>query len=208
MQVELPMRCGCGKEGKKSIRVDASSFEWVCPTCGTSIYVVLDLDLTIGFLLLERSRYELQEKNDYPLSITMAAFAFENELSRLFIKWTHIADLAAGQSYDAPKCEKELKKLKFIPKFKAVAEMLYAGGIETYVQAMPALAATIQQDFPSLHIGSLAEDFHKIVMRPRNAIAHQGKVDFEKIDAERCCSIASFGLNIFKDMDKERRRRL
>jgi hypothetical protein len=62
MQVELPMKCGCGKEGKKSIRVDASSFEWVCPACENSIYVVLDLDLTIGFLLLERSRYDFRKR--------------------------------------------------------------------------------------------------------------------------------------------------
>jgi hypothetical protein len=138
----------------------------------------------------------------------MAAFAFENELSRLFIKWMHIADLVAARNFDAPKCERELKKLKFIPKFKTVAEMLYPGGIEAHVQATPALADKIQQDFPSLHIGSLAEDFHKAVMKPRNAIAHQGVLDFDKKDAERCCSLASFGLNIFKDMDRERRKQL
>lgn len=209
MQVELPMKCGsCGKEGKKSIRVDASSFEWTCPVCNNLHYVVLDLDLTIGFLLLERSRYELQEKNDYPLSIAIAAFALENELSRLFIKWTHIADLAGGRDFDAAKCDAALKKLKFIPKFNAVAEMLYLGGIEAYVKAMPALAATIRQNFPSLHIGSLAQDFHKTVMKPRNAIVHQGDVDFDQKDAERCHSIASFALNIFKDMDRERRKQL
>ena len=209
MQVELPMKCGpCGKEGKQSIRVDASSFEWKCPGCGATAYVVLDLDLTIGFLLVERSRYELQEKSDYALSITMAAFALDCELSRLFIKWTRIADLVAGRQFDAAKCERELKRLKFIPKFKAVAEMLYPGGIEAYVQATPALAATIQQKFPSLHIGSLAEDFHKAVMKPRNAIAHEGDLHFDKKDAERCLSIASFGLNIFRDMDLERRKLL
>ncbi len=209
MQVELPMKCApCGTEGKQSIRVDASSFEWMCPGCSTTAYVVLDLDLTIGFLLLERSRYELQEKTDFALSITMAAFAFDCELSRLFVKWTRIADLVSSKQFDAAKCDSELKRLKFIPKFKAVAEMLYPGGIEAYVQTTPSLAATIQQNFPSLHIGSLSGDFHKVVMKPRNAIAHQGDLHFDKKDAERCFSIASFGLNIFRDMDLERRKLL
>lgn len=206
MQVPLPVTCAsCGHSATHKIRIDDTSFDWTCDACGHAHSALLDLEITIGFLLLERSRFELQEQGDFPLSITLAASAFEIDLSRLYIKWTHIAELKAGRDFDGAKCEKELRKLKFIPKLNTVAQMLHPKGIEGFVQDSAQLTATINNRFPSLHIGSLADDFHKAVFKPRNAIVHQGNLHYDKKDAERCYSIASLGLSIFKDMDKAKR---
>ena len=125
MQVAFPVKCGaCGSLGSQSILVNKSSFEWTCGNCGQGHSIFLSLDLTIGFLLKERSLQELQ-KGDYSLSIALAAVAFDAELSRLYTKWTQIADLGAGRDFDSVQCDKDLKKLKVIPKLNVVAQMLH-----------------------------------------------------------------------------------
>jgi hypothetical protein len=209
MKVALPITCAaCGKSASYAIRIDESSFDWSCSNCGQAHSAFLDLDFTIGFLLLERSRQELQDNSDYSMCITLSASAFEMELSRMFIKWAHIADLQAGNNhFDKAKCEAALRKLKFIPKLHSVAEMLYPGGIEAFVENSADVKETITR-FPSLNQGSLESDFHKAVFKPRNAILHQGDLHYTKEDAERCISIASFGLDLLKAMDLERRKKL
>ena len=209
MKVSLPVTCHlCGEAASQSIRIDETSFDWSCSKCGYAHSVFLSLDLTIGFLLLERSRAELEEKKDYTMAITMAAAAFEMELSRLYIKWTHIADLRAEKSFDKLMCETALKKLKFIPKLNTVADMLYPTGLEGFVESSPENKEAIVQRFPSLNLGSLAADFHKTVFKPRNAIMHQGDLNYTEQDAKRVLSIVSLGLNIFLAMDLERRKLL
>lgn len=208
MQVAIPVKCGaCGSLGSQSILVNKSSFEWTCSNCGQSHSIFLSLDLTIGFLLKERSLQELQ-KEDYSLCIALAAVAFDAELSRFYIKWRRIADLRAGRSFDSVKCDKDLKKLKFIPKLNVVAKMLYPTGLEGFMHDSPELSSTITNNFPSLHIGTLAQDFHRTVFKPRNEIMHQGVVNFSKEDAERCLSIASLGLDIYLQMDIAKREQL
>lgn len=208
MQVSIPVKCGsCGALGNQTILVDKSSFDWTCSSCGQGHSIFLSLDLTIGFLLKERSLQELQ-KADYSLSIALAAVALDAELSRLYTKWMHIADLRAGRDFDSEKCDKGLKKLKFIPKLNAVAMMLYPTGLEGFVRDSAELSATIDNNFPSLHRGSLAQDFHRTVFKPRNEIMHQGVVTYGKQDAERCLSIASLGLDIYLEMDIAKRKQL
>jgi hypothetical protein len=163
--------------------------------------------MTIGFLLKERSLQELQ-KEDYSLSITLAAVALDAELSRLYTKWTHIAELGTEHDFDSAKCDKELKKLKFMPKLNAVAMMLYPTGLEGFVHDSPELSATVDNSFPSLHRGSLTQDFHRTVFKPRNEIMHQGVTTYGKEDAERCLSIASLGLDIYLKMDIAKRKQL
>lgn len=208
MQVSIPVKCGtCGTLGSQTVLVDQSSFDWTCGSCGQGHSIFFHLDMTIGFLLKERSLQELK-RGDYSLSITLAAVAFDAELSRLYAKWTQIADLGAGRDFDRAKCDKELKKLKFIPKLNTVAMMLYPTGLEGFVHDLPELSSTIANSFPSLHVGSLAQDFHRTVFKPRNEIMHQGVTTYGKEDAERCLSIASLGLDIYLKMDVAKRKQL
>ncbi len=208
MQVSIPVKCGsCGMLGSQTVLVDQSSCDWTCGNCGQGHSIFFHLDLTIGFLLIERSLQEL-EKGDYSLSITLAAVALDAELSRLYAKWMRIADLGASRVFDQAKCDKELKKLKFMPKLNAVAMMLYLTGLEGFVHDSPELLATIANSFPSLHLGSLAQDFQRTVFKPRNEIMHQGVTTYGKEDAERCLSIASLGLDIYLKMDIAKRKQL
>ena len=119
-----------------------------------------------------------------------------------------LADLGAARDFDSAKCDKELKKLKFLPKLNAVSGMLYPTGLEGFVHDSPELSATIDNNFPSLHRGSLGQDFHRTVFKPRNEIMHQGVTIYGKQGAERCLSIASLGLDIYLKMDIAKRKHL
>jgi hypothetical protein len=206
MQIPLRVTCAsCQKPATHRVRLDQSSLDWTCSGCGNVHWGFFDLDFTIGFLLLERSKFELQEEKDYSMSIVLAAAGLDSEMTRMYCKWKRIEDIKAQRVFDQEKHEQDLWPGGFIAKTYKVTKLLYPGGIETFVKSSIEFTKTITERFPSLHIGSLAEDFHKVVFKPRNAILHQGYVQFKEEDAARCCSIAGLGLDMLLAMDRAKR---
>jgi hypothetical protein len=97
LKVPLPLQCTqCSAPETVRIHLDTDSFEWTCPKCGFEHPSFLAYELTIGWRLLLRSRYEINSEKDFAMGIVMAAMAFEAELSRLFVKWKMIDEGSHG----------------------------------------------------------------------------------------------------------------
>ena len=114
-KVSLYLKCSrCGKPNWPRIRLDETSFDWTCAACGFTHPSLFGLDVTIGVLLLERSRYELLQEKDYPMAVVFAAMAFESQLSWLFGKWKQIECIMPGTPFDREECEAELRRFASI----------------------------------------------------------------------------------------------
>ncbi len=209
LKVPLPLECSqCSAAETIRIHLDMDSFEWTCPECGFEHPSLLANELTIGWLLLLRSRYEINSEKDFAMGIVMAAMAFEAELSRLFVKWKMIDEERQGGKFDSEACEKKLSNFDFISKIGGVSKLLVNKGIDEFVSTSSELAEEITSGFPSLHIGSLAECFHKNLYKLRNKILHWGDVKHSYQEALQCYNLAQMGLLIFHAMDLERREAL
>ena len=208
MNIPLQITCPqCNTSATQRVHLDTSSPDFTCTQCGHQHVKVFDLDLTIGFLLLERSRYELSVEKDYSMAIVLAALAFESELSRLFCKWTRIKQIGRDPVVIEEECERNLRSFGNIAgRIEGVSQMLYSGGIEPFVSSSPEWTKNINNDFPSLQVGSLAKDFQKTVFWPRNKILHAGYAKHTHEDAAKCYSIAYLGVRILQDMDKLKRK--
>lgn len=96
-QIPFPVTCHqCKEPNTHKLHLDKTSFDWTCPKCGFTHPSYLGLDVTIGWLLLVKSRHELVNEKDFSMAIVFAAMAFESELSRLFFKWKDIECIPAG----------------------------------------------------------------------------------------------------------------
>ncbi len=73
-KVPLQLKCSkCGEPASIKIHLDATTFDWTCPKCGSQHQSLFGLDVTIGFLILdERSRYELCIEQDSSMSVRFA----------------------------------------------------------------------------------------------------------------------------------------
>ncbi len=205
LKIPLALKCSkCKEPASPKIHLDQTSFDWTCPKCGFVHPSLFGLDVTIGFLLLERSRYELITDKDFSMSIVMSAMAFESELSRLFGKWKQIDALRADQDFDREACEKELR---------ARSPCLNAFGRQPETAPCSPgrcaeLSDPISTRFQSIRLGSLAKDFQKHLFWPRNQILHWGDAQNSYEDAAVCYSLANMGLLILRKMDEERRKQL
>jgi len=140
------------------------------------------------------------------MSIVLAAMAFEAELSRLFRKWTHIADLREGREFDEEKCELMLRSFKNVAdKIEKVSKLMVPEGIGSFVSADAELRTAIDKGFPSLPLKALPSSFQKSVFWPRNRILHGGFSKHTEEDANRVYSIAWMGLIILQKMDLKKR---
>lgn len=206
MKIPLLIKCDeCGCEEYIFINLDESSFEQKCK-CGDSVPSFFDGSVTVGYKLLWRSNYELLQTKDYPLSIVFSAAAVECELTRLHFKWNEID--AIGQDYDVTdeQLEAMLRKYRTIDKkIEGVSELLYPNGLVSFVESSPALLDIINNGFPSLSVASLARDFQRTLFWPRNRVLHLADATFTYDDAKHGFNIASLGLRIFDQMDKNRR---
>ena len=207
MKIPLQFTCpSCRTPVIKRVHLDATSLDWICEKCGAAQVIVFDLDLTVGWLMLARSWYELSVEKDNSMAIVLAATAFDSELSRLFCKWTQIKGRGPTLPFSLEDCEKKLRAFRTIAvKIEGVSRLLYPGGIEAFVCSSPVWSKEINDDFPSLHIGSLAKDFQETVFWPRNKVLHAGYAQHPEDEASKCYSVADIGLRILKDMDRAKR---
>src|SRR5260370_131926 len=176
LKIPLALKCSkCKEPASPKIHLDQTSFDWTCPKCGFVHPSLFGLDVTIGFLLLERSRYELITDKDFSMSIVMSAMAFEAELSRLFGKCKQIDALRADQDFDREACEKELRDFGNIDrKIDKVSQFLVNKGIDVFVSGCAELSDPISTRFQSIRLGSLTKDFHKNWISPRTQILYRG----------------------------------
>src|SRR5438270_4267755 len=122
MNISLQLECpDCGKPETQRIHLDTSSLDFRCAHCGHRHVGIFGLDMTIGVLILERSRYELKIDKDYSMSIILAAAAVESELYRLFCKWAHIKRIETDLSVIQEECEKELRPMNIVAKIEWVS---------------------------------------------------------------------------------------
>ena len=76
--------------------------------------------------------------------------------------------------------------------------------IEKFIQNDSGLSTNIKNDFPSLDVNKLAENFQKQLFWPRNRVLHLGYSDYTNQNAKKCFNIALLGLQIFEKMEKNK----
>jgi hypothetical protein len=209
-KIPLRLTChNCKEPFTHKVHLGDTSFDWTCPKCDFLHPSVLGLDVTVGVLLLEKSRFELLQEKDFSMTIVFAAMAFESELSRLFLKWKEIECLIVGIEMDREDCERQLREFKTIKKkIEEVSQFLVNSGIDDFVSSKAHLRNQISTGFQSIRVGSLAADFQQQLFRPRNRVLHWGDAKNSHDDAARCFSIAHMGLTILREMDSDRRAML
>lgn len=207
MNIPLQMKCAeCQQPSTVKMNLDATSLDWKCENCGHENHGFFGTEVTIGFLLLLRSRHELLVEGDYSMSILLAAMALEAELSRLFRKWSGIAALRSNRDPDEDQIEEMLRRFGTInDKIEGVAVLLHAEGIDKFVEASAEFSPIIREGFPSLRIGSLAGDLQKTLFWARNKIIHGGYAKSTKEEAQKCHNVAWLGLRVFESMDLAKR---
>ena len=162
-QIPFPVTCHqCKEPNTHKLHLDKTSFDWTCPKCGFTHPSYLGLDVTIGWLLLVKSRHELVNEKDFSMAIVFAAMAFESELSRLFFKWKDIECIPAGTQLGREQCEEQLRNFRTISgKIEGVSRYLVGCGIDDFVSARTHLLDPISTGFKSIQVGSLAADFQQ-----------------------------------------------
>jgi hypothetical protein len=171
MKISLRVPCdSCKKEELIFINLSDSSFERKC-SCGDVYSGIFGNDVTVGYKILFRSRYELIETEDYPLSIVFSAAAFECELSRLHFKWSDIAASQTGKQVTDGELEELLRKYRSVDvKIEEVCKLMDPLGFQDFVKSSTELRQTVTEGFPSLHLNSLTSDFQQKLFWPRNRV--------------------------------------
>jgi len=206
-KVPLNLNChNCKEPFTHKVHLGQTSFDWTCPKCGFEHPSFLGLDVTVGVLLLEKSRHELLQEKDFSMTVVFAAMAFESELSRLFLKWKEIEGLTTGAGLDREECERQLRDFKTINrKIEEVSQFLVNSGIDEFVSSKTDLRDQISTGFKSIRLGTLAADFQEHLFWPRNKVLHWGDAKNSYEDAAKAYSIANLGLMILRKMDSDRR---
>lgn len=208
MNIPLKQKCEkCGADVYFEVGLDDHTPSWKC-SCGNEAVLTFDLDFTLGYKLLLRSHFEIFQRHDYPMSIVLSAMALDCELSRLFRKWTRLPVQKTGQTPpDDEHIETLLRKFQSVrEKIQEVSRQLYPEGLDDFIRNEEELRETIESRFPSIHIGTLADDIQKTVFWPRNRILHIGFTGYKYEDAARCYSIAYITLIALTRMDRAKRR--
>jgi hypothetical protein len=206
-KIPFPVTCHkCKEPYVHKFHMDKTSFDWTCPKCGFTHPSYLGLDITIGVLLLLKSRYELTEEKDFCMAVVFAAMAFEGELSRLFVKWKEIECIGAGTELDREACEEQLRDFRTINgKIEGVSQFLVGSSIDDFVSSKTQLREDISKGFKSIRVGTLAADFQQHLFWPRNKVLHWGDAKNSYEGAAKCYSVANLGLTILREMDLHRR---
>lgn len=208
LRVLLPCQ-SCDREDHVLVELGAAWWEWDCASCGARNEVLTHVNFTLGWRVLERSKVEYVDNNDYSMSIVLAAMAVDTEVARLYFKWRRIDCMREERRRPTDEeLDAEYRSLgtNVADKIKRVARLLYSDGIDGFVRSSPALASQIAQGYPSLNIGSLPKDIQEAIFWPRNRVLHAGFLDYDADDAKRITNVASMVLALFKEMDQSRQR--
>jgi hypothetical protein len=160
----------------------------------------------VGSLMLTRAEYEFTTNRDLTVTVILAAMAFEAELSRLHHKWRTIGALKRAHEISDEELEKLLRKhARIRDKINHVARLMHRPGLDNFVSTDVGLRRIVDEGYPSLHSGSLAQGFERALFWPRNRVVHMGKVIRERQDAVRGLNLARLGIYIFDRLDHLKR---
>jgi hypothetical protein len=199
----------CGARDPVTVPLNSVWFEWACPKCGNENAVLSPTGWTLGGRILEKAVFEYQDVGDYSTSVIFSATAVEAELARLFAKWRKIDTIREeGRVPSDEELGEAYRRLGFgiTERIEGVGRLLDDRGIDGFARDSE-LAERIENDFPSLNLGSLAEDIRKAVFWPRNRILHAGFTQSQQEEAKRANNIARLTLELLKEMDASRRAR-
>jgi hypothetical protein len=196
----------CGVREPINVPLNANSWEWTCPKCGHENSVLSAAGWTLGARILEKAVFEYLQNGDFSTSIIFSAMAVEAELARLFFKWREIDMLREARVPSDEELDEAYRRLGFsiTERIEAVGRLLDDRGVDGFARASE-LGERIENDFPSLDLGSLAEGIQKTVFWPRNRILHAGFPEYELKDAKQAHNIARLTLELLKEMDLARR---
>jgi hypothetical protein len=205
MKSFFAIKCSCGHEQTLETMGTDPFKDTTCGKCGSALIIVDD-----GFASWRIYNKALQflRSNDYTLSIILGAVAVESELGRIYVKWRSIDTRLPYEITDADreKFEDELRKcFKIIDRLDMVSEYLTKLKFNEYVQSDGNLNAFVLKAHPDAATNpSLKKLFEEQLFWKRNAIAHAGKIDSTKEDAEKCFNVANMLFKILDAMDKEK----
>jgi len=209
MKSSITIPCSCGKQIPLVITGSVLPDCAECRACGAKIHLIPPLGNIVTMLLMERAKQEFAN-GDITIAIALSAFAVEGEMAYLFFKWKGIDSgklLHTRTQEDNEEWEGEWGNMRSIGKrLDELSRLLtdkpfYEFAVLNKELLKPALAG---YDFAT----SLKKFFQEQLFDKRNAIAHYGKIDFHKQDAEHCLSSTSALIGLFHAMDKERIKRM
>lgn len=203
MNIPLKFPCStCGISNTVKVRLDATSSDWRCPSCNSMNYGFFSTSVTVGWLLLAKSAYELTEERDYSMSIVLSAVAMDCELSHLFCKWKTIE---SGLQCSQETLDHELRLWNVKEKIEGVCKLLDPRGIDEFVRSNDELRRHFEKGFFGFSIGSLSKHFQEDLFWPRNKILHYSTRQSDQAEAERCYKIGYVGLRILTLLDEKKR---
>lgn len=216
MKIALRLPCReCASREPVLVALDAVWYEWTCPECGTANSILSSVDWTKGKRILERAT-QYREQGDYATSIVFSAIALEAELARLFFKWRridHLREMAAHTRPSGPELTEEELEVEYrqlgrtiAEKIERVCRLLDERGIDE-VARQSDLAKLIEDDYPSLNLGSLAGDLQRAIFERRNRVVHTGYTGHGVSDARTAQNCADVAITLLKQMDARRRGR-
>jgi|WetSurMetagenome_2_1015567.scaffolds.fasta_scaffold486180_1 hypothetical protein len=202
MKSPIKLKCtDCGVEYEVMVLPNDSHFDTKCE-CGTNLPGVL-IGYTIGYKILERSRYEYHHNSDYPLCIVFAATAMECQLSKLFFKWKRITSFnQRSVIISDPELEIMLRKYSNIAdRIEEVSKLMYPSGFSSFIKTHPDLVDIISKGYNRLDLENLSEGFQRELFWPRNRILHLGDDKYDSQSATYCFHVAELGLTILDRLD-------
>lgn len=195
------MKCNCGHEQTLETIGTNPFKDTRCEKCGSTLIIIDD-----GFASLRMYNKALQflRSDDYTLSIILGAAAVESELGRIYIKWRSIETGLPHELTDADreKFEDELRKnFKIVDRLDMVSDYLTTIKFNEFVEADASLKAFVLAAHPRAVNPSLKKFFEEQLFWKRNAIAHAGKIDSTKADAQECFNVVNTLFKILGVMD-------
>ena len=206
MRIPIPLRCKNGHSYVATIDLSQTSIEASCPTCGDETTAYLSSGLTVGFRILQRSKSEINESQEYSVSIIFSAMAFECELSRLFGKWKNLAQAPGETLWTPEQLEEMLREFGSIKsRIEKVTQTIHPGGMVEFLRSSENLAKHIQENFSTedVSVETIGTDIEKKLFWPRNRVLHHA-IPHGKQDAVKCWRLAALGLFILAEMDSKR----
>lgn len=206
MKIPMEMDCEkCGNRMRVFMDLNADSVDYAC-SCGNELPGVLTFNLNPGLLILRRARYEFKQQRDVPLSMVLSAMAVDCELSRLYLKWGHIAALQDRCNIGDAELEEQLRRLgSATQRLKGVARLMHPPGLSHFVLTRVELRDWIKSGFPSLNAARLGETVTEALFWPRNRILHVGDTKYDETAGRRSFNVAQLVMHIYQTMDAVKR---
>ena len=206
MKFTQEMPCDCGGSFPFITYGDSDWPTVVCLKCGAAAGQINPLSVSVtAERLLFRSKKEL-EGGDYSLSIVIGTMAVESFLTRLFFRVKGMDMYATTFTWPTEADEKAWeveypKKGGFTGPADFVSKATTGIVFDEFV-SKNAVASKIMAGFPDAASLSAKQYFQSTLFYPRNRIVHWGYVNANRVEAEKCHTLAVAIVSILREMDR------